>query len=329
MKMKNSKVTVIMPIYNVEPYLSKCIESVINQTYKNFELFLVDDGSKDDSPEIVDKYASIDPRIIPVHQVNSGVDAARNVGLERGTGKYVAFIDSDDWYDKLYLEKLVKTAESGDSQLVVCNFEPVGVDNPPKVKDIGTGVFNKEEAMTHLLGYNTFNGYVWNKLFFMDVIKEHNLRFQDGFWACDDVLYAGDYIFYCEKITVINDKLYYYRQNNAGANRVRYSGKVAFDKKWMSSFIVTKHFKELFNNKRVTKACDLHEVREASIVLRSMAAGGYRGEEYHQLKDIVKQNAGAFYRSKEAGYTQKLSVFLTNLSPELELKVWKLVNKVK
>lgn len=325
--MNNSKVTVIMPIYNVAPFLEKCIESVINQTYKNFELFLIDDGSKDESPEIVDKYAVLDSRIIPIHKVNGGVDAARNVGLEEGTGKYVAFIDSDDWYDEEYLEKLVNAAESGNSQLVVCGFEPFGVKNPPKVKDIGEGIFNREEAMIHLLGYNTFNGYVWNKLFLMSIIKEHNLRFQDGYWACDDVLYAGNYIYYCDKVSVISDKLYYYRQNNAGANRGRYSGKVTFDKKWMSSFIVTKHFKELFNNTAVTEACILHEVREAGIVLRSMAAGGYRGNEYQLLKKIIKENSKSFYKSDEAGYTQKLSIWLTSISPKLELLVWKYHNK--
>lgn len=326
--MDNSKVTVIMPIYNVAPFLAKCIESVINQTYKNFELFLIDDGSKDESPEIVDKYAALDSRIIPIHKENGGVDAARNVGLEEGTGKYVAFIDSDDWYDEEYLERLVNVAEHGNSQLVVCGFEPFGVKNPPKVKNIGEGIFNREEAMIHLLGYNTFNGYVWNKLFLMSIIKEHNLRFQDGYWACDDVLYAGDYIYYCDKVSVIGDKLYHYRQNSAGANRVRYSGKVTFDKRWMSSFIVTKHFKELFNNPAVTEACILHEVREASIVLRSMAAGGYRGNEYHLLKKIIKENLKSFYKSDEVGYTQKLSVWLTSISPKLELFVWKHLNKV-
>lgn len=328
--MKNKPlVTIIIPIYNVAPYLEKCIQSVLDQTYENFECFLIDDGSKDDSPQIVDNFATLDARLIPVHQKNSGVDAARNVGLENGKGKYVAFIDSDDWYDKEYLEKLVKNVENNHYELVVCNFEPVGVDNPPKVKNIGEGVFNREEGMVHLLGYNTFNGYVWNKLFLMDIIKRNNLRFRDGYWACDDVLFAGDYLYYCNKVKVINDKLYNYRQNNAGANRVRYSGKVAFDKKWMSSFIVTKHFKELFKNEIVTKACIIHEVREASIVLRSMAAGGYKGEEYLHLRSIINKNSRDFYKSSEAGYTQKLSVVLTSISPKLELKVWKMINKVE
>lgn len=327
--MNNSKVTVIMPIYNVAPYLKKCIESVLKQTYTNFELFLVDDGSQDESPQIIDKYDEQDERVIAVHQINSGVDAARNIGLERGTGKYVAFIDSDDWYDECYLEKLVTEAEASKAQLVVCNFEAVGVDNPPKVKNISSGIFNKESAMKHLLGYNSFNGYVWNKLFMMSIIRDNKLLFQDGYWACDDVLYSGDYIYYCDKIAVIEDKLYYYRQNNAGANRVRYSGKIEFDKKWMCSFDVTKHFEKLYDNSVITNACKIHEVREASIVLRSMAAGRYKGEEYKRLKKIIKENSFLLYKSDEVGYTQKLSVFLSSISPSLELKVWKLINKVK
>lgn len=326
--MDTPKVTVIMPIYNVAKYLEKCISSVLKQTYNNFELFLVDDGSKDESPSIVDKFAEMDKRIVPIHQKNSGVDAARNVGLEKGTGKYVTFIDSDDWYDEKYLEKMVFTAEKYDCELVVCGFEPVGVDNPPKVKIISPGTVDRSEAMKHLLGYNSFNGYVWNKLFLMNTIRNNNIRFEDGYWACDDVLFAGNYIFYCKKVHVITDKLYYYRQNNTGANRVRYSGKVKFDKKWMKSFDVTRHFANIFNNSDITKACRLHEVREAGIILRSMAAGKYKGKEYKYLMNIVKKNSLMFFKSDEASYTQKLSVFLTRISPSLELKVWKLINKV-
>ena len=325
--MENVKVTVIMPIYNVAPYLDKCITSVLQQTYRNFELFLIDDGSTDDSPQIIDKYAKKDKRVIAVHQINSGVDAARNVGLERGNGKYVAFIDSDDWYHVEYLEKMVDVAEKEKSDLTVCGFQPVGVDNPPKVKELGEMLVGKNEAMQHLLGYNSFNGYVWNKLFLMDIIRENNIRFEDGYWACDDVLFAGNYIYFCEKIKVIPDKLYYYMQNNSGANRVRYSGKIAFDKKWLCSFKVTKHFEDCFDNDSVTTACKLHEVREGGIVLRSMAAGNYKGKEYLKLRNIVRNNAKYFYKSKEASYTQKISVFLTNISPKLELKVWKIINK--
>ena len=224
--------------------------------------------------------------------------------------------------------RMVSEAESCDCQMVVCGFEPVGVDNPPKVKSIKEGLVGRTEAMVHLLGYNSFNGYVWNKLFLMDIIRNNNIRFEDGYWACDDVLFAGNYIYYCHNIKVIEDKLYYYRQNNSGANRVRYSGEVQFDKKWLKSFDVTKHFDKLFNDKAVAEACRLHEVREAGIVLRSMAAGKYRGPEYYELKNLVSKNAGLFNRKAEASYTQKISVILTKISPAMELKVWKLVNKV-
>lgn len=321
------KVTVIMPIYNVGKYLEKSINSVLNQTYKNFELYLVDDGSTDNSPEIVDVFAKKDNRIIAVHQNNSGVDAARNVGIKQGTGKYMALIDSDDYYHETYLEKLVATAEESKSDLVVCGFEPFGVDNPPKVKILEAEEVDKIQAMKHLLGYNSFNGYVWNKLFRLDVVKENHLLFEDGYWACDDLLFSGNYIYHCNKVRIIEDKLYYYRQVGSGANRSRYSGKVKFDKKWMASFKVTAHFRDLFGEE-VYSACNLHEVREAGIVLRSMAAGNYSGEEYKELKKLMKRNWWEFVKSQEVSYTQKLSVFLSALSPKLELTIWKKINKV-
>lgn len=115
----NEKVSVIMPIYNVEKYLRESIESVLHQTYGNFELFLVDDGSPDNCPQIIDEYAQMDKRIIAIHQDNAGVDAARNNAIDRANGKYIAFIDSDDAYEKKYLELLVNAIEK---ILAICQY---------------------------------------------------------------------------------------------------------------------------------------------------------------------------------------------------------------
>ena len=321
------KVSVIMPIYNVEKYLSESIESVLNQTYSNFELILVEDGSPDGCASIVDAYAKKDKRVIPIHQKNAGVDAARNNGINLATGTYIAFIDSDDAYEKNYLALLVKAIEDNKCDMAVCSFTPFGVDNPPKFKAIPEQVVERNSAVKMLLGYNSVNGYVWNKLFKKDIIDKYNICFEDGYWACDDVLFAGNYLYHCNKIAIITNRIYRYRQVASGANRVRYSG-VPFEKKWMSSFLVTEHFKELYNNKEVEYACNLHDAREGSIVLRAIAASNYSGPEYDKLLSIVKKNKWAFIRSKNSSYFQKLSVFLTSISPKLELKVWKTINKV-
>lgn len=324
----NEKVSVIMPIYNVEKYLRESIESVLNQTYGNFELFLVDDGSPDNCPKIIDEYAQMDKRIIAIHQDNAGVDAARNNAIDRANGKYIAFIDSDDAYEKKYLELLVNAIEKNSCDMSVCSFIPFGIENPPKFKTISEQTVDRNSAVELLLGYNSVNGYVWNKLFKRELIDEHNIRFQDGYWACDDVLFAGSYMHYCKNIVIIENPLYRYRQVASGANRVRYSG-VAFDQRWMSSFNVTAYFKNLYRDKMVEDACDMHEAREASIVLRAVAASNYSGPECDRLLEIVKKNVWKFIKSKKSSYFQKISVLLTCISPKLELYVWKKINGIK
>ncbi|RRF95921.1 MAG: glycosyltransferase [Lachnospiraceae bacterium] len=319
-------VSVLMPIYNVEKYLAECIESVLSQTYSNFELILVDDGSTDKCSEIVDEFSDKDHRVIAIHQENAGVDAARNNAIKHANGKYIAFIDSDDKYEPRYLETMVNEAESNDYQLVTCSFIPFGVTNPPKFKVISEQVTDRDTAAEYLLGYNSVNGYVWNKLFTKEIIDQNNIWFEDGYWACDDVLFAGNYLYHCTKVKILEAPLYRYRQVATGANRVRYSG-VPFQKKWMSSFKVTGHFRELYCSDKVTRACNLHEVREAGIVLRAMAASNYSGEEYKQLTDIVKKYKSEFLKDGDSSYFQKLSVVLTSISPKLELTVWRMRNK--
>lgn len=321
------KVSVLMPIYNVEKYLRESIDSVLKQTYPDFELILVDDGSPDGCGKIIDEYANQDDRVIAIHQKNAGVDAARNNAIRRATGKYIAFIDSDDAYEKNYIEKLVGAIEQDDSDMSVCGFIPFGIDNPPKFKIVSKRTVNSKTAIKLALGYNSVNGYVWNKLFKKEIIEREHIQFEDGYWACDDILFTGNYIYHCKKISVIEDALYRYRQVASGANRVRYSG-VPFDKKWMSSFKVTSHFKDIYQDSDVELACDLHEVREASIVLRAMAASGYKDDEYKELIEIIRKNLFKFITDNYSSYYQKMSVILTFISPKLELSVWKVLNKI-
>ena len=321
------KVSVLMPIYNVEKYLRESIDSVLKQTYPDFELILVDDGSPDGCGKIIDEYANQDDRVIAIHQKNAGVDAARNNAIRRATGKYIAFIDSDDAYEKNYIEKLVGAIEQDDSDMSVCGFIPFGIDNPPKFKIVSKRTVNSKTAIKLALGYNSVNGYVWNKLFKKEIIEREHIQFEDGYWACDDLLFTGNYIYHCKKISVIEDALCRYRQVASGANRVRYSG-VPFDKKWMSSFKVTSHFKDIYQDSDVELACDLHEVREASIVLRAMAASGYKDDEYKELIEIIRKNLFKFITDNYSSYYQKMSVILTFISPKLELSVWKVLNKI-
>lgn len=227
-------ITVVVPIYNVEVYLEQCIRSVLAQTYENFELLLVDDGSKDKSGEIVDRLAQTDRRIVPFHQKNQGVAAARNTGLDHSKGRYAAFLDGDDWYHPDFLEKMEAALEAGDGQLASCCFEAVGVEHPPQVKTLKAAVVDRREAMQLLMGYNSFNGYIWNKLFDLQLIRENDIRFHADYPACEDTMFVGSYLYHCSRVCVTEECLYCYRQVSGGANRGRYSGRKAYDPKWMS-----------------------------------------------------------------------------------------------
>lgn len=121
--MGKSKLSIIVPVYNVEKYLKQCIESILNQTYKNLEIILVDDGSKDSSGKIVDDYAIKDRRVIPVHKENGGISSARNTGLAYVTGEYLTFVDSDDWLDLDMYEKMIEAIEKYSADCVSSNVK--------------------------------------------------------------------------------------------------------------------------------------------------------------------------------------------------------------
>ena len=130
--MSNDKISVIIPVYKVEKYLNKCVESVINQTYKNLEILLVDDGSPDKCPEMCDAWAKKDSRIKVIHKQNGGVADARNIGIENATGKYIAFIDSDDYLNKTMYQKLFEKITTTNSDICMCGFINVYEDGCEK-----------------------------------------------------------------------------------------------------------------------------------------------------------------------------------------------------
>ena len=146
------KISIIIPIYNVKEYLKRCVDSVLNQSYKNIEVILIDDGSTDGSEKICDEYAKKDKRVVVVHQKNSGVSASRNKGIELATGKYIGFVDSDDYIHKDMFEKLYNSLISTSSSISMCNYQLLDVDEKPN--DIGEFeeiIFSQEETMKRVI----------------------------------------------------------------------------------------------------------------------------------------------------------------------------------
>ena len=209
------KVSIIIPVYKAEKYLSKCVDSVLNQSYTDLEVILVEDGSPDNCGAICDDYAKKDSRIKVVHKENEGVSKARNAGLDIATGEYVQFVDSDDYLELQMTEKLVHAMKEQKVDMVLCGFYEKNL-NFEKVSKIEeeTGIYKKKDFLMRIMNnpYSFHYGVLWNKLFKRKVIER--IRFSSDMDFGEDFIFNLHYLGKIEKIAVIEEPLYYYIRYN-------------------------------------------------------------------------------------------------------------------
>lgn len=227
-------VSVIIPIYNVEPYLRRCINSVINQTYTNLEIILVDDGSPDGCPAICDEYVQKDNRIKVIHKKNGGLSDARNAGLKIAKGKYITFIDSDDWISPLYIDVLSKNLEANQADIsIVENLVTQDDTNATDINTNRTQVMSSKEALHQLFKYNKISFAVsWGKLYKKELFT--NIEFPIGKFHEDE--FTTYKLFYSARKIVWNSHpLYYYfqRGNSITATRHPYDILEVFEERYL------------------------------------------------------------------------------------------------
>lgn len=218
-------ISVVVPVYNVENYLKKCIDSIINQTYKKLEIILVDDGSTDSSKEICDEYIKKDGRIKVIHKENGGLSSARNVGIDIANGKYICFIDSDDWIEKSMLEKLINIAKNNNFDIVLCDyFIAYDEKNQIQKEDIEYKEYSNYEALNKMyddkLGVSMI--IAWNKLYNIHLFDD--IRYPIG-KIHEDEFTTYKLIFKADKICYSNEKLYYYRQQDKSITNSKFNKK--------------------------------------------------------------------------------------------------------
>ena len=206
-------VSIIVPVYNAQNTLQRCIDSILKQTHRNFELFLIDDGSKDASGTICDAYAAKDSRITVFHEENRGVSAARNTALDHACGEYLQFLDSDDWITPDATQRLVQAAEEHGADMVISDFYRV-VDDRVSIKgDIDEDiVLDREQFASHMMENpaDFYYGVLWNKLYRRAIVEEHHLRMNPSISWCEDFLFNLEYIRYAERFYALRAPLYYY-----------------------------------------------------------------------------------------------------------------------
>ena len=207
--------SVIVPVYNVEAYLKRCIESVIGQTYKNLEIILVDDGSSDESGNICESYAMSDQRIKVIHQENKGLSGARNTGVKNATGEYVAFFDSDDWLDLTAYEKMIKLVKENKLDIVVCTISKTNGINTEKIgaPNLKDNYVIQEKDVFECYFKSMIYVVVWNKIYRREIIKG---IISPEPYQNEDNYVSGRYLYRARRMMVIDEPLYYYWDNPKG-----------------------------------------------------------------------------------------------------------------
>lgn len=213
------ELSVIVPIYNVEKYLSRCIDSILAQTYANFELILINDGSLDRCAEIMEQHAKKDSRIVTIYQENKGVSAARNAGLKIAQGKYISFVDPDDYIESSFFEELIGLLEEKELDIACCNWRSV-LENGEKKEHLVNSIpqyMEQKDFVKHLFDTpRTIGGSNCNKIFLKAKIQE---VYDENLKICEDNLFLVNYCRYIENAGYIDKPLYYVFERSDSAMR--------------------------------------------------------------------------------------------------------------
>ena len=231
------KISIIIPIYNVERYLPRCLNSIRHQSFKNFEALLIDDDSPDKSARIALAFCKADKRFKYFHKENGGLSDARNYGLERAAGEYISFIDSDDYIHKDFLKIMYYECVSNDADMSYCRFKysyfNTGLTLPMPFS-AKKEVMKKEDALNILIKDNYLHSYAWNKLYKASLFKENDIKYPDMYF--EDIATSGRLLYNSNRIAITDEYLYYYAKRFGSIMSTMNAEKI--NDYWLSVLIV-------------------------------------------------------------------------------------------
>lgn len=308
-------ISVVIPVYNADRYLEKCLDSVIRQTYSNLQIILVDDGSTDNSAQICRRYAEEDRRIQIICQKNQGVSAARNVGIERAEGCYIGFVDADDWIHPDMYRHLLEIMEKYDADIstVEC-LKTFGEDGCEQEK-INIRVLEQEEFAKAFfkIGSQKILYYIWNRLYKREILEKH--QFDERFAVGEDVVASYKAIIKADRIAVSNQKMYFYRQMSGVTG--------LFNDKYFQLIDVWKKVGEI-TEERVKKYLPYVKINQERIyftLLTELAvSGGYKNPNYKEqiafLLNSLKKGKRLLLKS-DIAVSRKVLIFVFCLNYRL------------
>ena len=289
------KISVIIPIYNAESFLNECLASIQNQTFSDYEVWLIDDGSTDNSGKICDNFAANNKLFHVIHKKNGGVSSARNAGLEKANGEWICFIDADDTVEKEYLSTLYQFANMQKDILIIQGFKTFLPDNTYIDKRFTNQLYNSSEV------YKTFQdlninrcGYPFGKLYNAEIIRHHHLRFVESIHYAEDVMFMLTYLTHCSAIQTVEGMNYnYYIRKNIQSLSKRI---FVFESEYACYQLYLKRIGELKQRFNLTET----SLRKVYNVI----------SEY-----LIRRSIGALYQKQTRKPRQERLVILKRLTP--------------
>lgn len=342
-------ISIIIPIYNAEKYLEKCITSILGQSYSDFELLLIDDGSRDGSAVICNYFRKRDSRIKYFYQQNKGVSAARNNGLEKASGKYLTFVDADDWIEETYLEKLFTGIEK--KELALCGYKQIEEDREfyiyeAKLKAIKNILpfFAKENLVfgekNSIVDLSSVKGYVWRCLFLKETIDDNKIHFDENVFLSEDLIFLLTYInsICIKEIAYVEEYLYNYVRHAESACRKKYKNGLSENRK-AANGLIEKEIQKAEHINNSTKISLINRLRADAfyeILSNEKNAGSYKVfylncKKYlndNIFKITAKKYVKIFYKQKEYKKVFILMLFKVRLYCAVYL-LFKINQKVK
>lgn len=313
-------ISVIVPCFNSENTIERCLESIINQTYSNIEILVIDDGSSDDTGEIVKKYASRDKRIKYFYKINEGVSEARNLGLRESKGEYISFVDSDDCLKPDMYQKLVVILKNG-FDIAISNVAPIKNEDSSD----HSNVLDSSKLLVELVKDKGINGYLWNKLFKSEIIKKNQLFLNKEIHFTEDLLFCVEYVLKVTgKSLKINERLYEYNQSNFSITNEKYNEKRVSAINSLECIL-----KHLRNNKE--RINDYETVyREyynyyAQILISTVVNGQKSGLITTDIKDSILEKINEIDQKKIESNKIKFSLKLIKLNYSSFYLIWNLI----
>lgn len=331
MDAEEALISVIVPVYNGEKEIAGTIGRLLDQSHRNTEIIIVNDGSTDNTAIVCEKLKESDNRIILFNKENGGVSSARNAGLSAANGDFIAFVDGDDLPEYEYLQVLLKGFEKENADLSVCGFYVEYPGKTLKSDDRGVPVLlNRENTLERMYHFSGYQGYLWNKMFKRSVINEYNIRFNSSIAMLEDLLFCTEYVLKGRNVFYNPVPLYHYVYHENSVCFRDFNGR-EFQEKWFSEIKALDLIAgEIAAYPHALTSMRVHKITSCATLLRLMNLYGARKKysaKYNECFKYVRNNIKSYIHYKPVCKNYCFSALLCALSPQLELCAWRIGRK--